>query len=440
MHMRYRAMFTVGAAALAGAMVLTACGGAQPGGQSQSGSSSGSSGASAWALTGGTHETIWKDSFESWNSANPDKKIDVEWFANDAYKEKIRTAVGSGNSPTLIFGWGGATLKDYVSAGKVVDVTSETGEAVSKLIPSIAEGGKVDGKVYAVPNVGTQPVVLYYNKDLFKQVGVEVPTTWAELETAVQKFKDAGVTPIALAGASKWTNMMWLEYLFDRIGGSDVFKSIAANKADAWSDPSVLEALTKAQDLVKEGAFGDAFGSVVADNNADVALIHTGKAAMLLQGSWAYGTFLTDAPDFVSSGKLGFASFPTVEGGKGDASAVVGNQSNFWSVSSSAPETDQKAAEGYINSLFSDSYVKAMVDGGDIPPTTGAEKFIKGSTQEGFLDFGYNLVLNSSNFQLSWDQELSSATSQTLLDNIQKLFAQSMTPQQFVDAMNATIK
>lgn len=90
--------------------------------------------------------------------------------------------------------------------------------------------------------------------------------------------------------------------------------------------------------------------------------------------------------------------------------------------------------------LFTDEYVKSIVDGGDIPPTIDAQKFIKGTEQEEFVGFGYDLVLDSSNFQLSWDQELDSATSQALLDNIQQLFALSMTPQQFIDSMNATIK
>lgn len=417
-------------------LALTACsGGAQP-----SGSGSSSDEASAWVLTGGTHELIWKDSFQTWNDANPDNSITAEWFANDAYKEKVRTAIGSGNAPTLIFGWGGATLKDYVNAGKVVDITADTQSVLDKVIPSIAEGGKVDGKVYAVPNIGTQPVVLYYNKQLFDEAGIKVPTTWDELLTAVDTFKSEGVIPIALAGASKWTNMMWLEYMFDRVGGSDVFSKIAAGEKDAWSDPAVSEALTKIQDLVKAGAFGDTFGSVVADNNADVALVHTGKAAMLLQGSWAYGTFLTDAADFVANDNLGFASFPIVEGGKGDPSAIVGNQSNFWSVSATASEAQQASAKKYLDNLFSDDYVKKMVEGGDIPVTKDAEKFIEGTDQAEFVDFGYNLVLNSSNFQLSWDMELPSDTAQVLLDNIQQLFSLSITPQQFIDTMNATIK
>ena len=426
-------MASIGAIAMGASLALSACGGAKPGG------GAGGS-ASAWAVTGGTHEQIWRTSFDNWNEAHADAQINVEWFANDAYKEKVRTAIGSNNAPTLIFGWGGATLKDYVSSGKVVDITDATQQTVAKVIPSIAEGGKVDGKVYGVPNVGTQPVVLYYNKQLFDQAGVAVPTTYDELLAAVDTFKAQGTIPIALAGASKWTNMMWLEYLLDRNGGSEVFNRIAEGQAGAWSDPAVETTLTQVQDLVRAGAFGDAFGSVVADNNADVALVHTGKAAMLLQGSWAYGTFLTDSPDFVKAGNLGFAAFPTVAGGVGDPSAVVGNQSNFWSVSASASPDAQTAAKDYLADLFTDEYVKSIVDGGDIPPTIDAQKFIKGTEQEEFVGFGYDLVLDSSNFQLSWDQELDSATSQALLDNIQQLFALSMTPQQFIDSMNATIK
>lgn len=430
----------MGALLAAGSLVLSACGGAQPG---QSGEATGSNGngeASAWALTGGTHEIIWRDSFEKWNTENSDQSISVDWFANDAYKEKIRTAIGSDNSPTLVFGWGGATLRDYVEAGKVVDITDDVKDSVDKLIPSIADGGIVDGKYYALPNVGTQPVHMYYNKQLFEEQGLEIPQTWDDLLNCVEKFKEAGIIPISLAGASKWTSMMWLEYLFDRIGGSEVFDRIANGEKDAWSDPAAIEALGKAQELVKAGAFGDAYGSVVADANADVALVHTGKAAMMLHGSWAYGTFLTDAPDFVKDGNLAFGAFPSIEGGKGDPSAVAGNQSNFWSVSAASSEQAQTAAKGYLNNLFDDEYVKAMVDGGDIPPTVGAEKFIKGSEQEDYLTFGYDMVLNSSNFQLSWDQELPSDTSQTLLDNIQLLFDLSITPEQFADAMNATIK
>src|SRR5699024_457504 len=83
--------------------------------------------------------------------------------------------------------------------------------------------------------------------------------TWDDLMDLVPVFNDAGVAPISLAGQSRWTNMMWLEFLYDRIGGPDVWDAIFNGESDAWSDPAALEASTKVQDLVKANGFINGF-------------------------------------------------------------------------------------------------------------------------------------------------------------------------------------
>ena len=203
-----------------------------------------------------------------------------------------------------------------------------------RYLPAVLKNGVIDGKTYALPNNNVQPVVLYFNKDVFAKVGAEAPKTWDELMALVPKFKAAGIAPFSLGGQSRWPDLMWLEYLVDRIGGPEVFANIAANKPNAWSDPAVTEALTKIQQLVDAGGFVNGFSSIAADSNADQALLYTGKAAMMLQGGWIYQSMKKDAADFVKSGKLGYTTFPTVSGGKGDPANVVGNPSNFWSISS----------------------------------------------------------------------------------------------------------
>lgn len=431
-----RGMLAVAASAVA--LALTACaGGAQPSGP---GAAASGNGFTAWGLTGGTSETTFRASFDEWNAANPDAQVKAEFFANDSFKEKIRTAVGSGNAPTLIYSWAGGTLKDYVANNNVVDLTGKVPNLESSVVPSVLDTGKVDGKLYAVPNNNAQPVILYYNKDLFAKAGISAaPTTYAELLDAVAKLKAAGVdTPIALAGQSVWPELMWIEYLADRIGGPEAFQKVLNGDADAWKDPAFVEALTKIQELANAGAFGDKFGSVVADSGADVALVHTGKAGMLLQGAWVYGTFLTDAPDFVSAGKLGFATFPSVEGGKGDAANIVGNPANFWSVSASASAESQASAIKYLNEfMFNESYIDGLIKAGSVPVTNNAEAKIKASDQADFLGFAYSMVKNAPSFQLSWDQALPAASAQALLTNLSEVFLGKQTPEQFTEAMAA---
>jgi raffinose/stachyose/melibiose transport system substrate-binding protein len=432
MKLRKTGRTLVAMAAVISAAALAACG-SEPGGGERDG------GATAWALTGGS-EAPFRASFDAWNEGHPDRQFSVEWYANDAYKEKIRTAVGSGNAPTLVFSWAGGTLADYAEGGRVTDLTADTSDVMDRVLPSVAESGVIDGRTYAVPNNQSQPVILYYNEQLLADAGVEPPTTWQELLDAVDALRDTGVTPLGLAGQSVWPELMYIQYLTDRIGGPEVFQRVLDGEPGAWSDPAILEATTRIRELVDAGAFGDGFASVTADGGADVALVHTGTAAMLLQGSWVYPTFVQDAPDFVADGDLGYTTFPLVEGGAGDPSNIVGNPSNFWSVSADAPAQSQETATDYLNEeLFNDEHIDALLDNGTVPPVAGLEDRIAEHDDADYLGFVYGMVRDADHFQLSWDQALPPAQAQELLTNLSELFLGEITPEDFSSAMDATL-
>jgi raffinose/stachyose/melibiose transport system substrate-binding protein len=419
------------------ALSLAACGSAGPAGSNASGDS-----ATMWGLTGGNQPVLQK-SVESWNQANADESIKLDFFANDAYKTKVRTAVGAGEGPTFIYGWGGGVLKSYVDAGQVADLSdfvAQNPDVKDRYLPSVLKNGVVDGKTYALPNNNVQPVVLYYNKDVFDKVGAQAPKTWDELMALVPKFKEAGIAPFSLGGQSKWPDLMWLEYLVERIGGPKVFADIAANKPGAWSDPAVAQALTKIQELVDAGGFINGFSSIAADSNADQALLYTGKAAMVLQGGWIYQGMKKDAADFVKGGKLGYTTFPTVPGGKGDPANVVGNPSNFWSISAKATDAQKKAALDYVkDGMFTDGDTQALIDSGAVPVINGIDSKLAASPDKDFLTFVYGMAKNAPSFTLSWDQALSPAQGDAMLSNLDQIFLKKINPEQFVSTMNATI-
>lgn len=427
---RRRSLLALGAAAPVVA-ALGACGN-QPGGPS-------GDGATAWGLTGGAEEAM-RASFEAWNEANPDDQITAEYFANDAYKEKIRTAIGAGNAPTLVFGWAGATLADYVANDQVVDITESTSALTDRLLPSVAQVGMVDGKVYAVPNNQSQPIVLYHNNEVLEAAGTQVPTTWSELLAAVEALKGADVIPIALAGQSVWPELMWIEYLADRVGGEAAFQRVLDGEAGAWSHPDMLRAAQMITELVDAGAFGDGFASVVADAGADHALVSTGKAGMILQGSWIYPEFLTNAPDLVASGNLLFSTFPVIEDGAGDPTNIVGNPANYWSITSSASEADQGTAADYLSeAVYDDEHIDSLLAIGAVPPVAGLEDRIAQEEDPAFLDFTYAMVRDAAHFELSWDQAIPASQAQELLNNLSRLFLGEITAEQFAEAMDATL-
>jgi raffinose/stachyose/melibiose transport system substrate-binding protein len=233
--------------------------------------------------------------------------------------------------------------------------------------------------------------------------------------------------------------MMWLEYLLDRIGGPDVFDAIFANKPDAWSDPAVISTCQKVQELVKANGFIKGFSSIAADTNADQALLFTGKAAMMLHGGWVYGGIKATQPKFVTSG-LGFGTFPTVPGGKGDPKNIVGNPTNYFSISSKATDEEKTVAKTYFTEgLFTDAVTDAFIQSGQVPIVKAAESKLASSPDAAFLQFVFSMVKEAPNFQQSWDQALSPSQATELLNNIDQLFLLKITPEQFATAMNATI-
>jgi raffinose/stachyose/melibiose transport system substrate-binding protein len=426
---------------------LSACGGGtQPtstgaGGSAPAGGAAGS-GATFWYLTSQPNEGIRDDTVKRFNAANPDTQIKSTKFANDAYKTKIKTAIGAGQGPSIIWGWGGGGLREYVKNNQVEDLTSffsENPAQKERRFPSAFEAATVDGKVYALPAETVTPIVFYWNKKVFDKVGVQPPQSWGEIMALVPKFNEAGVAPFSLGGQSRWTNMMWLEFLLDRIAGPEIFQNAFSGKANAWSDPAVLDMLTKIQDLVKANGFIKGFSSITADSNADLALLYTGKAAMMVHGAWTYGTMKTAGGDFVSSGSLGYMNFPPVEGGKGDPSNTVGNPGQYYSISSKATDAEKATAKKFFStSVLDDAEVKAWADSGSVPIVKGSNAQFSGADAP-FLNFIYDTASNAKSFAQSWDQALPATAAESLLDNIAKLFQLSITPQEWVDNMNKVI-
>ena len=425
-------------ALVAAAAAVAACGNSGP--QAGNNNGDGTGQVQVWALQDTALQPILKGSVDRFNSSGQGGKAKLQVFGNDPYKQKLRVAVGSPNAPDVFFNWGGGNLKEYVDAGKVEDLTGMLDgnpQLKNSFLPAVLDAAKIDGKYYGLPMRGMQPVLMFYNKKLLSEAGVQQPKTWDDLLTAVDKLKARGITPISLAGSQPWTELMWAEYLLDRRGGSQVFQDIRDGKGDGWKNPAVLQAMTDVKTLVDRGAFGSKFASVGYDVGGASTLLAQNRTAMHLMGSWEYVNQLGQSPKFVKAGNLGWGPFPSISGGKGDPSTVVGNPTNFYSVTSASKA--KKTAESFVSTqLNSQPYVDALIKAGDVPPITGLESKLAQADNGDYTQYIYKLVSDAKVFQLSWDQDLPSDQAQKMLTELQKLFLGKQTPQGFVDTMSSS--
>lgn len=387
-----------------------------------------------WVLQEENQQVAHKGSIERFN-AKSDVKARLVATPNDGYTDKLHVSMGSANKPDVFYNWGGGSIRTYARQDMLVDLTPHFDKDKAwkdSFLPSVLDAGKIDGKYYGVPARGMQPIILFYNKAVFADLGVQPPKTWTELLAVVDRAKAGGIIPFALAGGDAWTELVWPEYLVDRIGGPEVFNNIAAGKKDAWQDPAITKAIDMIRDLVQRGGFGDSYASVRWDGAGASTLIAQGKAAMHLMGSWEYTNQVTDQPEYAKKDQ-GFTDFPTVEGGAGDPKAIVGNPTNYFSVTKDSKHVDA-AIEYLKQEMSSDAYVDKWLEMGDVPAVSGLESRMDKAADPAFAKMVYDMVNQAPTFQLSWDQAVERAQAQPMLDALQKVFLGELDAAGFVKA------
>ena len=138
-----------------------------------------------WFLGDGMDGSNFVKKFEE---ANPGVKLNLEVVSwNDIYTV-VSTRISNNNAPDIL---NIDTFADYANEGLLLPVSDYCPEELFKdFFPSFIEQSVIDGTCWAVPDLASARA-LYYNADILEEAGVEVPTTWAELEDVCQAIIDA---------------------------------------------------------------------------------------------------------------------------------------------------------------------------------------------------------------------------------------------------------
>jgi len=120
------------------------------------------------------------------------------------------------------------------------------------------------------------------NKTLFKENGIKIPTTWDELIDAANKFEAKGIAPFEMTFLDSWTTLsIWNNLVPTLISPSFVADKKAGKTTFADTHKVVLDKFVQ---LLELSANEDYMGTSYGDG---CAAFGAGKAAMLINGSWA---------------------------------------------------------------------------------------------------------------------------------------------------------
>lgn len=293
---------------------------------------------------------IMEAAAREYEAANPGITINMQFLENEAFKAKLTTLLQSNAAPDIFYSWGGGVLTEQAEAGVLRPVEDVVDPEIGKVLGTAGMSAFTrDGHLYGLPQQVSE-VVLWYNKSLFEEAGVDPKSleTWDGFLNAVQTFKDAGITPLALGAKDKWPAHFWWSKLVVRLAGEQGFENARLGEDGGFAaEPFVkagemfleLAALEPFQDGFLAASYGDASG-----------YFGDGKAAMHLMGDWDYGAMKDNSAskEGIPDDELGILPFPTIPGGQGDPTDTLGGI-NGWLFHRNAPDAAVKFMEWYTS-------------------------------------------------------------------------------------------
>ena len=366
---------------------------------------------------------------------------------NDNYKQQLVAAMSSGQCPNIYCHWGGGPMAEYYKSGYANDITDMYAKYDHpEFVDAAVAQSTYDGKMLAIPFSGLTGCDIFYNKTIFADLGLEVPTTIDELEAVCEKLKENGIIPFSLANASKWTGSMYYMYLVARHSGNAEFDAAYTQEnGGSFTSPAFIYAGEKIQDWVKKGYFPDGGNSLSADDNQDRALLYDGSAAMMLHGSWQVGGIKSDNEDWYNE-NIGVFRFP--EDSEAKAAGVpqnveigtaigMGLTFNCFKEDGSVDQDMLDACYVLATQYFNDdTYNAEQVAAGTVPSIKGFNENIDDPNNKYIIDEFFK----ASNVQLWYDQYLPASVTEVHKNCMTELFGLEKTPEEIGKEQDAAMQ
>lgn len=330
--------------------------------------------------------------------ANPNITIDLSVVNANDLATVTQTRLSAGDIDVIdIFGFSnsvqpymkGATPPNWqvmIESDLLLDLTDQA--FVANYDPvATRDAGTYNDKVYAV-NLGRVVYSgIYYNKDMFQEFGVEIPTTWDELVSACEVFTAEGIGCMTAGGADGWPIFVGAYGLL-----GSLFPDQEAYVEGLWTgdvkfnDEQSLVMWERMQvyasEMMERGASG-------IPGDAAPGRFASGAVAMFPGGSWYAAAIEASEPDF-DWGYIPFPGSDIVE----DNQSWFGKYDQGWAIAAGSPNVE--AAVLYLEAFSTAENYQAFVDAvGFIPTQPTASLNTK---------IGQEIAVYLENFRVGYEQ------------------------------------
>ncbi|WP_409295771.1 ABC transporter substrate-binding protein [Peribacillus sp. SCS-26] len=235
-----------------------------------------------WAPFSGADGPRMKNIVNNYNKSQDKYEVDLQIVPQTDYYKTVDLAFsGQKSAPDLMI-MHTDQLTNYAEKNLLKDMTStieKNGVKAEDYSETAWQAGTIKDKQYSIP-LDIHPLVLYYNKDMFKAAGLDpekAPTNREEFVAAAKKLTNESKKQYGFVVPTLWPNQFIYPTVFFQNGG-ELLKDGKPN----YNSPEGVEALTFMRDLVQKEKVSPAN----VQQDGEVTLFLQGKNAMQLNGPW----------------------------------------------------------------------------------------------------------------------------------------------------------
>jgi len=150
-------------------------------------------------------DTFIKDVNDQFHALYPNVTVEFETADTDTYEQVITTRLSANDAPDIFGVFPGTKFHPIAEAGYLMDLSNEAW--VANLLDGAKFVSSYDGKVMTMP-VDANVIGVIYNKQIFADLGLDVPTDWEEFLAACETIKASGVAPLAVGLGEGWITQL----------------------------------------------------------------------------------------------------------------------------------------------------------------------------------------------------------------------------------------
>ena len=364
---------------------------------------------------------------------NPNVNIEVEALDDASYKTKFKAYASGSDMPDLVNIWGQPSfLSEVIDAGLLAELNQDD-YADYNFITGSLDGFMRDGKLYGLAR-NTDVMGFYYNKAIFEECGVEVPTTYDELTDAVAKIAEKGYIPISMDGTDKYPLPIFIQDVYQKLVGADSYQKSTEAVASGEYDDNWKTAAQMLTDLASAGGFQAGFETT--DYGTAKNLFTNGQAAMYYMGSWEMSMATNEEISEDIRNNISVFTMPVVDGGAGAATDICAWNGGGYAVTANSDVKDE--AIKLLNYMFEpDNWTKLCWENGVCMSAQNFGDYLTGNETELQKEW-VAIVDNSTSLSGVTLNDLGSSEFKTVSeDSSVELAIGSITPDDYFNTLSA---